>query len=331
RPRGARLSLQVELPPALDDPNALSISQARVFFEHDAAMLRVREEIHLRVEGDAPLVGTNEAPLVQFPIPRGATGLRFGPDTLRMGLEARAGGGLLFLGPIKPGASTVNLGYDLPVPDGTALWERSFGLEIPVLMLLIADTGLVVESDRLHRRRSVRTPDLSYMVAEGFRIGAEETVSLGLRPLEARPGVRLSTAGVLVWSVGLLTAGLVLTPLRRREGGSADEAVGAEAALQREREALYASIRDLDHDHEVGKVTESDYLALRAPLRARAVALLRAEREAPQVAAARSVEDEAVAGACPDCGAQRGAADRFCSQCGLRLDANPAVESGTRG
>jgi hypothetical protein len=285
--RFALLSLHVALPPAQRDPSALSISHARVFFEIDAAALRIREEIHLRVEGDQPLVATLDAPLLRIPLPQGATGLRFG----------------------------------------------KFGFEIPVLMLLIQDTGLIVETDRLHRRRSVRTPDLSYMVAEGFHIAADETLSLTLRPLSARLGLRPRAAGIVTWGVALLAVGLVLVPAWLGNRVEAPEVERASPALQRQREALYASIRDLDHDYEVGKVEASDYRVLRDSLRARAVATLRAEREAPRPEAETEprADTQATNGFCTACGAPRRQADRFCSQCGQRLDTDRGGHSGGYG
>jgi hypothetical protein len=331
--RFALLSLHVALPPAQRDPSALSISHARVFFEIDAAALRIREEIHLRVEGDQPLVATLDAPLLRIPLPQGATGLRFGNDALRMGLQAAAEGGLVFQGPIPSGASVVHLGYDLPAQSSTASWERRFGFEIPVLMLLIQDTGLIVETDRLHRRRSVRTPDLSYMVAEGFHIAADETLSLTLRPLSARLGLRPRAAGIVTWGVALLAVGLVLVPAWLGNRVEAPDVERASPALQRQREALYASIRDLDHDYEVGKVEESDYRVLRDSLRARAVATLRAEREAPRPEAETEprADTQATNGFCTACGAPRRQADRFCSQCGQRLDTDRGGHSGGYG
>jgi hypothetical protein len=84
-----------------------------------------------------------------------------------------------------------------------------------------------------------------------------------------------------------------------------------------EREAVMRSIRDLDEDFETGKLEAEDHSRLRDELRARAVTLLRAEREGAAPAAARTAASER----CPGCNGAVRAGDRFCPACGARLRA----------
>jgi hypothetical protein len=126
-------------------------------------------------------------------------------------------------------------------------------------------------------------------------------------------------------AAGAATA-FLLAPLRRSRGsGAARESALPE--LRSERQALYASIRDLDHDFETGKISEDDYRTMREELRSRAVALLREERSRGEVDAstpapvAASGGAAAAASACPACGAPPEAGWSFCAKCGARLGA----------
>jgi hypothetical protein len=86
---------------------------------------------------------------------------------------------------------------------------------------------------------------------------------------------------------------------------------------------VYRAVEALDEDFETGKLSPDDHARMRAELRARAVALLQAERsgDAPQPDAAP---------ACPGCGAALRGTDRFCSQCGSPLE-GPRQAGATDG
>ena len=120
---------------------------------------------------------------------------------------------------------------------------------------------------------------------------------------------------------GLLSAALLVAPLR---GGSLglEDAEAEELPSLRERESIYAAIHDLEHDHETGKITEADYESMRGELRARAVELLRREREGAAV-----VEESLAPPRCPSCEAEVRATDHFCSHCGEALASGPQGEA----
>jgi hypothetical protein len=114
----------------------------------------------------------------------------------------------------------------------------------------------------------------------------------------------------------------MVAPLRaaRPEPAGSDEEEPSAAA--RERGFVYDAIRDLDDDYELGKVSAEDHRALRDELRARAVALVRAERSgAARPPDAAGAEEPATERACGACGAALRDADRFCSQCGAPVEA----------
>lgn len=328
---GDSLVLQLDVAPTRRDPAALSVPAVRAFLEIDDAALSVSEEHNLEVSGGTPLVGAEGAPLLRIPLPEGARNLRFGQQALAMGATLEEGV-LALRGPVPPGASRVELAYRLPAtPDaaeGTP-FARAFDRPVPSLSIFVADTGLAVESERLHRRRPVKAEDRLYLHFEAFYVDADERVSLSLRGI-SRAGPLAPAARVAFVGGAALAAALFLALPLLRSGLRDVEAVEAPRA-RREREALYEDIRDLDHDFETGKVAEEDYRALRDELRLRAVGLLREEQqtgEAPtgalgadsgEGAAADADRAAAAPPACPDCARGVPADARFCPQCGTPL------------
>ena len=101
-----------------------------------------------------------------------------------------------------------------------------------------------------------------------------------------------------------------------------------------QKETLYTAIRDLDFDHQTGKVDAEDHVALRRQMEAEAADILRqldladpladldlvAERE---ILAYRRKEDAASEDTCPTCGTDLAADATYCPICGQLL--KPAV------
>jgi zinc ribbon protein len=119
------------------------------------------------------------------------------------------------------------------------------------------------------------------------------------------------------------------------------------AALEREKTLVLRSIKELEFDHAMGKVSEKDFADMGARLRARATRLMRQldagagyrseiEKEitkrigaAPPVAGSqeqarggsKEQEPPSVAGACPSCGTSNDTDARFCKHCGHSIEA----------
>jgi hypothetical protein len=176
-------------------------------------------------------------------------------------------------------------------------------------------------------------------------------VHLSLAPLGAPAGLpRAALYAVVALAAGLVVS-FVAAPLRvPRRSTVTDEASETEEVALHERDAVYAALRDLDHDHETAKISDEDYQAMRGELRARAAALMKTQRASGAAGGARSEakpsevhRDSAAAGArsepkaieadqdatapaifCTACGAGARPNDRFCAQCGARIEAREA-------
>jgi hypothetical protein len=160
-----------------------------------------------------------------------------------------------------------------------------------------------------------------------------------------------SVINVVFVSVAIATAALAamglhrtLMPLVMPDASEQTEMVAGRtrAALEREKMLVLRSIKEVEFDRAMRKISDADYQEMVGRLRVRAAGLLRqldggglgyrelierdlATRIGP--AAARTsvpaVEDPAsprlAPGVCPSCGVDNGADARFCKACGARV------------
>jgi hypothetical protein len=322
-PASGPLALVLRTPPARVAPEAVGPVEVRLVLHADAAAVEVTETHMLRVEGGERVRSGPERPLHRIVLPERLADLRFGSDAPDVTLEPDAEGGLAVEGSLPPGESRVEVAYRLPVEAFPTRVERRFTERLPLLSVFLAETGgLVPHSERLHRRRPVRTQDLTYAHFEAFEVEPGETVALEIG--HEAPRMRVPRAAWLGAGGVLAVAAIafLLAPVweARSRGGlpPSDEP----DADERERQALYDAIRDLDHDFETGKVSEEDHARLRADLRAQAVAALARAREAKRdLPVPRATGGEPTAAACGACGALPRSGDRFCARCGAPLEA----------
>jgi hypothetical protein len=313
---GGRVELAVGLSPAVES-DALSIADARFWLELDDAALEVDAQLRLTVAQGAPLVAASGAPLLCLSLPPGAEGLRFATQTLELGLALDASNRLAVRGPLPPGDSTLVLRYHLPAREGAAALALRFPLPVPMLSVFVSDTGVRAEASRMHRRRSFSSEDRSFLHLEAFELGAGETVDLKLARLSPqRPLPLLARAGFAVLLAGVAMAFLI-APLR---SPGAEPVLASRRALHAaaERESVLAALRDLEEDFATGKLYAEDHAQMRTELRARAVSLLAAERDASEATAPVAPP---VVTSCPSCAAETDPGARFCSSCGVRLGA----------
>lgn len=156
-------------------------------------------------------------------------------------------------------------------------------------------------------------------------------------------------ANIVVLSLTILAVSFVglaalrmLSPLVALEGADGPRMLGGRtrAALEREKALVLRTIKELEFDHSMGKVSQPDFEQLSARLRGRAIGLIQQldrgeyraqiERELAQRIGARAgaaddaahqSEAESGAAVCPSCHTENDADARFCKQCGTRITA----------
>lgn len=139
-------------------------------------------------------------------------------------------------------------------------------------------------------------------------------------------------AVVLVLAFAGLAYPLYVSRPRAQRAGSL-----ALGELTAQRDGVYAMLRDLDQDYQIGKLDETDYRARREKYLGRATAVLRQidaeqgvkgppiveddaiEQEVAALRRARQERGSAPAGFCRHCGQPHQAGDSFCAKCGQAL------------
>jgi hypothetical protein len=342
---GERIEIALRLPETRLDPTALTIPRGDVQLELDDTQVTATVELNLFVSPGPPVAGTADEPLLRVTLPTGAELRGVAPDAESMSLSPRADGGFDVLGPIGPGAHSLGFSYRRASgPEGVEL-DMRFPHEVETLNVLIADTEVALDSDRLHRRRPFRNGTRNYLHREAYNVGPDEVVHLSLVPIRAAGIPPMASKAI----AGAAAAGgvfFLMAPLLR--AGRREQAADPEIIrIQDEREGVYIAIDDLEHDFETGKLEEADYNAMRDDLRTQAIDLLRIER-----AGGRTGEPATYAGAaapsgaaapdaiaptgpgmpatgrfCPSCGGQVDPVWKFCSHCGGSLNPGPSAAS----
>jgi hypothetical protein len=154
----------------------------------------------------------------------------------------------------------------------------------------------------------------------------------------------MNTGAILVGiALVIVVAAYVARPLFAGQGngrrGAADRA-NTRAQLTSRRDAIYALIRELDADHQTGKINDEDYQTLRQRYVAEGVVVLKqldtmpsqdgraaleAEIEAQVLTLRRSgtapvdADRRSTTQFCTQCGYPVEPEDRFCARCGAPL------------
>jgi hypothetical protein len=175
-------------------------------------------------------------------------------------------------------------------------------------------------------------------------LGTMAAVMAGAFLTTGTPIVNVVFVSVAIATVALAAMGLyrTLMPLVMPEASEQTEMLGGRtrAALEREKMLVLRSIKEVEFDRAMKKISDVDYQEVVGRLRSRAAGLLRQldggglgyreliERDlatrlglAPSAvrAAAPLERPRPAPGLCPDCGVDNGADARFCKACGARL------------
>jgi hypothetical protein len=134
-------------------------------------------------------------------------------------------------------------------------------------------------------------------------------------------------------AVGTAALRMVLPLVQKGTAVEGPQVLGGRtrAALEREKTLALRSIKELEFDRAMGKVSEKDFAEMSARLRARAARLIRQldagagyrdqiEREiVKRIGAAPTPQPHAAS--CPSCGTVNDDDARFCKQCGRAVEA----------
>ena len=146
--------------------------------------------------------------------------------------------------------------------------------------------------------------------------------------------VLLSLVVFAAAAVGAAAMRTLVPFVRGHEGLAVPVVAGrARAAIDREKTLVLRSIKELEFDHAMGKVSDQDFADMGMRLRTRAAGLLRQldagaaySTQIEQELARRLAESGVTAGAaradrfCTQCGTATPPGARFCGQCGHRLE-----------
>jgi hypothetical protein len=151
--------------------------------------------------------------------------------------------------------------------------------------------------------------------------------------------INMTFVALAVASAGLVAAAAYrsLAPLASGEAGEQTEMLGGRtrAALEREKMLVLRSIKEVEFDRAMGKISAADFREMVGRLRSRAASLIRQidggggyreliERDLAKVIAAATAPSAPAAqpaGTCPGCGGSNDEDARFCKACGARLEA----------
>jgi len=135
---------------------------------------------------------------------------------------------------------------------------------------------------------------------------------------------------ILGLALALLFGAVVAVPLLERPRPAVEPPTPLEL-LENERAVVIRNIRELDFDHRTGKIDDADYAALRARLLENGADLLRRmesmQHEESSRDVRREIEDQVArlrarsTRACSACVAVLRQDDKFCPQCGEKVQA----------
>lgn len=88
--------------------------------------------------------------------------------------------------------------------------------------------------------------------------------------------------------------------------------------LETRKSEIYAAIKDIEFDFQMGKLSEEDYQELKHQYRTEAVGLLKEIDKTHGIHTAQDVRDTVI-NFCSQCGEPAGKGEQFCANCGEKL------------
>ena len=123
--------------------------------------------------------------------------------------------------------------------------------------------------------------------------------------------------------LAIATAAFIAYPLLQKQKSKASFALNHRAQeMEARKNEIYAAIRDIDFDYQMGKLSEEDYEALRQQYKTEAIGMMKQIDQTGSRSSRRPAPGGAVKNAerfCHHCGQPVGAEDQFCNACGGKL------------
>ncbi len=251
--------LSFEVHDATEDNTLLRMRDLQWVIERDAGVFRVFERLVIENSGNEVVIRdpNSSDPAVLIGIAKDHGEVTLGP----MQGEIRDSRAELW-GPFHPGTTEIELVYDL---DG---FDPALRLEIPIeewtdaFTLFVKDFGVYVDGGQLHPTRPAREGKVFYHRFAGFDLPAGTRREIEIIPLPPRPErarwIEGAIAAMLACGLFFFLRGPIAVPTDVNAAAVSDE--------EPELDALHASLRDLEHDFETGKLSEADRDRIRSEL-----------------------------------------------------------------
>lgn len=302
------IQLDFSLPNAVPQPDRVHVKTGRWIVERDPVITSFNEEYKIQVSGNESVYEPSGGALVKVDLPEKAQNIRFLSEGTETELRADVDGGLALDGPLHPGETVLSLQYEIPTEGNSSRVVREIFSAIETLEVFVVDDGQThAYSPQLHRRRPVKTANRNYISLESFSVKSGQVVELHMTSLKIPEGIPKGLFFTVLLSGTLGIIFLMSSPLLT---GKATLPSLTESAIEREQIALLASLRDLEHDFETGKISSDDHRQLRDALRYRT----------SQTYAEPSIgHDEKPSQVCGRCRNIPPNEALFCPQCGAQL------------
>lgn len=268
------------------DPSAIRVSQTHFVFDVGTRMFDVTQIIAVQNAGDrtyigASSLGPHHATLV-LPILPGAQNVQFDrPDADATTL--RGDTVLTYTLPFLPGNDQIVYSYALPFIPPTYRFNLKLPFDTAKFRILFPDVGATFQSAQLSAPSPFPTQSgQKFLLSSADNLTAGTTINATFANLPAAiaaPPSGSSTTispvtdisqlvgGIVLGIAGLAAVVLLLYPLLRRRAATAQP-------THNHRMELLQEIADLDDDFEAQKISEAEYKAQRAQVKAELLELI---------------------------------------------------------
>jgi mono/diheme cytochrome c family protein len=272
------LDLPLQIYESTSDPSVLLVDRLHYFFEFvDDQTIRVLELFIITNPSNKTVVAAQEGePVLNFPLPEGASNLQFEDGTLG-GRYIQTPDGFGDTLPIRPGSGNYQVLYSYELPYDRKLdLARPVNLPIQAVVILVPEESVKIKGDNIQDAGTRDIQGLQYHMynAPAMQPGGELRLSITGKPLGSSSPLTTTTNTNLLIGAAALGVALVATGLwfywrNRPDVEEEEETLPDVGEADESSEALMDAILALDDLYQEGKLPEDAYLQRRAELKAR--------------------------------------------------------------